>query len=48
MACGCGTEAPDAGVRCAECGTECCPACALKMDARAYCRGCGTTQPAAA
>jgi len=40
--CSCGTErskaAPTLG--CIECGSPCCPSCAVTLESVSYCRGC--------
>jgi hypothetical protein len=41
----CECEVPDGGRAelCQECGTTCCPSCALAVGLRTYCRWCATS-----
>jgi hypothetical protein len=43
--CRCGVTVPDGGQRfgCLECSAPCCEACAVHLEAVAYCRYCATT-----
>jgi hypothetical protein len=39
--CACGTTGPQViHLGCLECGTACCPACAVSLESATYCRPC--------
>jgi len=40
--CGCASETGDAlyDLGCIECGTACCPSCAVALESVSYCRNC--------